>query len=572
MHHVRGLTRAFVALATAVTALNLVPATAAHGVTPSPYVVGGTTVAEGTFPFLALLLLRSTSDPNAYSEYCGGSLVGEQWVLTAAHCVGNGAPAQPDAILIGRMVASDTSSGEFESADQVFVNPGFNPTTAENDTALIHLTHPAAESEIRVVDESQDGAIAAGTQATVIGAGETQPNDPNSQPAQVYQAPQNVLSDTECRNTYGPDFVAGSMLCAGQPGVSPCFGDSGGPLFVAAPSGWLQFGVVSHGPQQCGAQPGVYARLSAERTWIRDTMATVPDTMARLAGADRLATAIAVSTHAFPAAGSAGAVVLADADTYADALPGTPLAAAKHGPLLLNPNASLDPRVQAEIQRVLPAGAPVYLLGGPTALSTNIESALNALGYSTTRYGGDNRFATAVAIAGQGLGDPTTVFEATGLGFADALSGGAVAVASHGAVLLTEGATQAPATATYLAAHGADTRYALGGPAASADPTATPLVGADRYETSVRVANQFFPSATTFGAADGMAFPDALAGGAHIGALGGPLLLVPPVAPLAPSLVAYLAGHSAAFTSGFLYGGPGAADPEILGELVQLSS
>ena len=76
----------------------------------------------------------------------------------------------------------------------------------------------------------------------------------------------------------------------------------------------------------------------------------------RLAGADRDATSVAVSQHAFPQANSASAVVLASDATYPDALAGTPLAVAKHAPLLLTTPSGLDPAVATEITRVLSPG------------------------------------------------------------------------------------------------------------------------------------------------------------------------------------------------------------------------
>ena len=153
------------------------------------------------------------------------------------------------------------------------------------------------------------------------------------------------------------------------------------------------------------------------------------------------------------------AVPFSSISTDAYSLPGTPLAAAKGGPLLLTPGDALDSRVEAELGRALPSGATVYVLGGPGAISAAIDTRLTQLGYVVVRYGGDNRFQTATIIADQGLGNPATVFEATGLGFADALSGGAAAAEAGGAVLLTNGSAQAADTAAYLSAHTPTTRY-----------------------------------------------------------------------------------------------------------------
>ncbi len=88
-----------------------------------------------------------------------------------------------------------------------------------------------------------------------------------------------------------------------------------------------------------------------------------PGLVARLSGVDRDATAVRVSQEDFPGPASAQAVVLASNAAFPDALAGTPLAVAVGGPLLLSPPADLDPVVAAEISRVLPAGATVYLLG-----------------------------------------------------------------------------------------------------------------------------------------------------------------------------------------------------------------
>ncbi len=207
--------------------------------------------------------------------------------------------------------------------------------------------------------------------------------------------------------------------------------------------------------------------------------ATVPATPVRLSGTDRFGTAIAASVAEFPNAGTAGAVVLARADDYPDALVGAALAAARNAPLLFANGGSLTPATQAEIQRVLPAGGTVYLLGGTTAIPASVSTSLTGLGFVSTRYAGADRFGTALAVA-DALGDPSTVLLATGINFPDALAAGPAAAHVLGVVLLTNGSSLTPAVTQYLAAH-PGTVYAIGGPAVAADPSATALSGADRY-------------------------------------------------------------------------------------------
>lgn len=288
-------------------------------------------------------------------------------------------------------------------------------------------------------------------------------------------------------------------------------------------------------------------------------------TVTRLSGADRILTAIAVSQDTFPAAASAGAVVLARGfDVFADALAGTPLAVAKHAPMLLTSSASLDSRTLAEIQRVLAPGKTVYMLGGPAALDPSIDAALSGAGYVVVRYAGADRFGTAVQIATNGLTNPPKILEATGLNFPDALAAGAAAAKIGAAILLTVDTAQAGPTADYLAAHPGDSRFAIGSQAATADPGATAVVGLDRYQTSAKVAAQFFTAPSVVAGALGTTFPDALPGGAHIGAKGGPLLLVLPSAPLPPDVQGYLSANHTTIASGYVYGGT-----SVLGEDVR---
>ena len=256
-----------------------------------------------------------------------------------------------------------------------------------------------------------------------------------------------------------------------------------------------------------------------------------PGTPIRLGGDDRVATAIAVSMTAFPSSGTAGAVVVVRDDTFADGVTAAPLAVALHAPILLTAPEALDPRTESEMERVLPTGRTVFVVGGTDALSDAVANRIGADGYQVYRVAGPNRFATAADIATV-LGNPPTVLLATGDNFADALVSGPAAARAGGVVLLTDDTRMPPETAAYLAANPPRSRYAIGDQAVAAAPDATPVRGKDRYDTSVAVAEQFWSGAggtavSDVGVATGLNFPDALAGGAQIPP-GGPLLLTTP--------------------------------------------
>jgi len=273
----------------------------------------------------------------------------------------------------------------------------------------------------------------------------------------------------------------------------------------------------------------------------------------RLAGTDRIGTAIAISQNSFPTADRAKAVVLTAAYNYPDALAGAPLAAAKDGPVLLTDPGLLTPATLTEIQRVAPTGSTVYILGGPAALSTTIDSALMAANYDPQRIAGVDRFDTSVKIA-EALGSPTTVFLATGDIFADALSAGPAAASVHGAVLLTNGTSLPPTVAAYLSGLTSPTVYDVGDAAGKAYPSGTLVAGGDRFATSALVAEKFFASPTEVGVATGWNYPDALAGAGAMAIAGGPVLLSDPI--ILPSADAlYLTNQASTITQAFLFGG-----------------
>lgn len=272
----------------------------------------------------------------------------------------------------------------------------------------------------------------------------------------------------------------------------------------------------------------------------------------RLAGTDRIATAVAISQARWGAGGAQNAV-LARSDAFPDALAGSPLAVARRGPLLLTPSTGLDDRTRDELRRVVRAGGTVFLLGGTAALGPGVEAGLQAAGLRWYRIAGTDRYGTATAIAGE-LGHRDTVLLADGTDFRDALIAASAAPEVRGAVLLVAPGTVPAATASYLSSNPPARQFAVGAVAASAVPAAEALVGGDHHATSVRVARRFFKNPDRVGIATVAGFADALGGGAHIGSVAGPLLLVGRDGLSAP-VEGYVGTNAASIGQVFVYGG-----------------
>ena len=303
-------------------------------------------------------------------------------------------------------------------------------------------------------------------------------------------------------------------------------------------------------------------------------------TVTRVAGSDRYLTGVEVSNRQWADAGGdntgrpqAREVVLARGDAFPDALAGVPLAADVHGPLLLTDSHTLTPETETEIRRILPTGSRVDILGGASAVSDNVAKRLTSLGYTVQRYGGTDRYSTALSIA-QRI-NPSKVILATGLNYADALTAGPFATgpgSANGvpaAILLTDDKVIDPATAAYVRRFAAasapanPTLFAVGGQAVTAAQRTGGYVkgfaGADRYGTATQVIQAFPGPLSHLGIASGGGFADALTGGAATAASGGAMMIVPPS--LTPDLSNLLSGLAPQLAQVSIFGGPAVISP-----------
>jgi len=204
---------------------------------------------------------------------------------------------------------------------------------------------------------------------------------------------------------------------------------------------------------------------------LAEVRTVAPDAaLTRVSGASRYETAVELSTLTHRS--GAEVVYVATGNGYADALAGSAAAGRDGGPMILVPGTSavLPPVVATELARLAPRR--VIVLGGPSAVRSEIFSAVQAAasGATVQRIAGVDRFDTAAAVVAQasahcgGLSSGQRIaFVGTGLGYADALAAAAVAGAVGCPLLITRPDAVPPATASALGAIQSDRVVVLGG-------------------------------------------------------------------------------------------------------------
>ncbi len=237
-----------------------------------PRIVGGDPVPDGKYKFVTALLDATRQGSDYERQFCGGTLIDQDSVLTAAHCL-EGTLAQQVQVVVGKTVLT-SDQGQRRNVVAIERHPEY--TTSEvsfrYDAAVLELGSPVTGiAPVELPGQARNSFEEPGTRLTVAGWGNTEKqspsgNQPDSFPNRMQEAVVPVVSDGSAKNVYDSSYARALMVAAGREGKDSCQGDSGGPLFERTGDGPFQVGIVSFGTG-CGAQgfPGVYTEVNSEQ-------------------------------------------------------------------------------------------------------------------------------------------------------------------------------------------------------------------------------------------------------------------------------------------------------------------
>jgi len=234
-------------------------------------VIGGWEVTPNELPY-QVGLYRSSG-----SFFCGGSLIANDVVLTAAHCTNNQAANSIEVRLGDHQRNSNSGNEVSRTPTQNIVHENYAPLAIDNDVALLVIPSVSYNNYINSVCQPgrSNGDDYAGEDGLISGWGTTSEGGATSQVLRAVCA--EILTNDACKATgYNPNGITDAMICAGDianGGVDACQGDSGGPMAVNNNGAMEVVGITSWG-NGCARPnyPGVYSNVPYLKSWIDNNM------------------------------------------------------------------------------------------------------------------------------------------------------------------------------------------------------------------------------------------------------------------------------------------------------------
>jgi secreted trypsin-like serine protease len=236
-----------------------------------PEIINGSSVPNGKYRYIAAVLNKTRGSGAYQQQFCGGTLIDRDSVLTAAHCFGNNSNPSNFRVLLGRADLTG-NGGVARDVKRIFRHPDYGwPVRFTHDATVLKLSRPVPRSipAIKLADVTSGNKLEKpGTYATVAGWGAT--SDSGTDPRRMREARVPISGDDYAKWYWGSSYVSYDMLAAGHDDKGTCFGDSGGPIIKKVNRDGkkvhIQIGITSWGRgDTCKApdSPEVYAEVNS---------------------------------------------------------------------------------------------------------------------------------------------------------------------------------------------------------------------------------------------------------------------------------------------------------------------
>ncbi|XP_055970158.1 coagulation factor XI isoform X1 [Sorex fumeus] len=239
-----------------------------------PRIVGGTASVSGEWPWQITLHITSPTQ----RHLCGGSIIGNQWILTAAHCLNEVESPNILRVYSGILNQSDINENTpFFGVQEIIIHDQYKMAESGYDIALLKLetTINYTDTQRPICLPSKGDRNVIYTDCWVTGWGYRKLRDRIQNTLQKAQIP--LVTNEECQKRYKGHKITNKMVCAGYKdgGKDACKGDSGGPLSCKHNEVWHLVGITSWG-EGCAQRerPGVYTKVVEYMDWIVDKTQT----------------------------------------------------------------------------------------------------------------------------------------------------------------------------------------------------------------------------------------------------------------------------------------------------------